>query len=88
MTLEEAKQLLRTNNIEFEMLEFSKEAEYWHHILMRQPLLYHLYPPCSFPNDKILIKDSKNFIVLLRVICYNKLGEKSEKYILKKRRIL
>ena len=34
MTLEEAKQLLRTNNIEFETLEFSKEAEYWRHRML------------------------------------------------------
>ena len=34
MTLEEAKQLLRTNNIEFETLEFSKESEYWHHRML------------------------------------------------------
>lgn len=31
MTLEDAKQLLLTNNIAFETLEFSTEAEYWHH---------------------------------------------------------
>ena len=34
MTLEEAKQLLRTNNIEFETLEFSKEVEYWRHRML------------------------------------------------------
>jgi len=34
MTLEEAKQLLRTNNIEFNILEFSSEAEYWRHSVL------------------------------------------------------
>ena len=34
MTLEKAKQLLRTNNIEFETLEFSKEVEYWRHRML------------------------------------------------------
>ncbi len=34
MTLEEAKQLLRTNNIEFNILKFSSEAEYWRHSVL------------------------------------------------------
>ena len=34
MTLEKAKQLLRTNNIEFNILEFSSEAEYWRHSVL------------------------------------------------------
>lgn len=34
MTLEEAKELMRSNNIPFELREFQNEKEYWHHVTL------------------------------------------------------